>query len=147
MPVERISTDAAHGAALLAKSVERALHDADLSPSQYRLLVYLSDAPSAASALAERLAVSRPSLTGLVDTLAARGLVVRGSDPSDRRRVTHEISPAGRDAVAHADATIQARIGGWLDTHLAPEEADTVNRGLELWLTALRNARAQRVEA
>ncbi|QGG95375.1 MarR family winged helix-turn-helix transcriptional regulator [Actinomarinicola tropica] len=147
MPVERISREAAHAAAVLAKSVERALHDADLSPSQYRLLVYLSDAPSAATALAKKLSVTRPSLTALVDTLEQRGYVVRGNDPTDRRRVTHEISAEGRAAVARADATIQQRLGTWLDAHLTPDEVAAVNTGLELWLTALRNASARRVEA
>ena len=142
MTVEQISRDAAHAAAVLAKSVEVALQGAELSPSQYRLLVYLSDEPAAATALADKLAVTRPSLTALVDGLAARGFVVRTTDPVDRRRVTHEISPAGLAAVATADALIQERLGRWLGSHLDPDDVATVNRGLELWLAALRAARA-----
>ena len=145
MPVEPISRDAARAAALLAKSVEVALHDVDLSPSQYRLLVYLHEAPSAATALADKLAVTRPSLTALVDGLAARGFVVRTTDPADRRRVTHEISDEGVHAVAAADAAIQARLGSWLDGELDATESATVNAGLELWGHALKAGRARKV--
>lgn len=145
MSVEPISRDAARAAALLAKSVEVALHDVDLSPSQYRLLVYLHEAPSAATALADKLAVTRPSLTALVDGLAARGFVVRTTDPEDRRRVTHEISDEGLRAVAAADAAIQARLGSWLDGELAAAERATVNSGLELWGQALKAGRARKV--
>jgi long-chain acyl-CoA synthetase len=141
--VEAISRDAAHGAALLAKALEIALGEVDLSPSQYRLLVFLQESPSAATALAERLDVTRPSLTALVDGLVQRGLVVRATDPDDRRRVTHEISDAGRELVAAADAAITGRLGQ-IATHLDDPDREVANRGLEHWLTAIRAARTKR---
>ncbi|MBK5224316.1 MAG: MarR family transcriptional regulator [Acidimicrobiia bacterium] len=145
MPVEAISRDAARAAAVLAKSVEVALHDAELSPSQYRLLVYLSEAPAAATALADKLAVTRPSLTALVDGLATRGFVVRETDPCDRRRVTHQISEPGIQAVARADAAIQERLAGWMVGELTDDEVVTVNQGLELWGQALKAGRQRKV--
>lgn len=138
MPIETISRDAAHAAALLAKSVEVALQEVDLSPSQYRLLAFLDEAPSAATALASKLSVTRPSLTALVDGLASRGYVVRTTDPADRRRVTHEISASGRDAVAAADRAIQGRLAARLGAELDPGDVAVVNRGLELWLQTFR---------
>jgi long-chain acyl-CoA synthetase len=139
--VEQISREAAHGVALLAKSLEIALADLELSPSQYRLLVFLLEAPAAATALAHRLDVTRPSLTALVDGLVQRGLVVRTPDPDDRRRVTHEISDAGRDTVARANAAIQTRLDELAD-HLSPDERKRANAGLEHWRTAILAARA-----
>jgi len=141
--VEAFSRDAAHGAALLAKTLEIALGEVDLSPSQYRLLVFLLESPSAATALAERLAVTRPSLTALVDGLVQRGLVVRATDPDDRRRVTHEISDAGRSIVTAADRAITARLGQ-LAAHLDDDQRRVANEGLEHWQRAIRAARAQR---
>lgn len=138
-----MSREAAHGAALLAKSLEIALGDLDLSPSQYRLLVFLLESPAAATALADRLDVTRPSLTALVDGLVQRGFVVRETDPDDRRRVTHQISDAGRGVVASADTAIQARLDQ-LASHLEPEQRREANAGLEHWLTAIRVARSQR---
>lgn len=139
--VEQISREAAYGAALLAKSVEIALQGVDLSPSQYRLLMFLAEAPSAATALAARLDVTRPSLTALVDGLVARGFVERLPDPDDRRRVTHEISDAGRKAVSSADEAIQERLTQ-LALSLSAAERSRANAGLEHWLTAIVATRA-----
>lgn len=139
-----ISREAARAVAVMAKHVEVALHEVDLSPSQYRLLIYLADAPAAATALADRLAVTRPSLTALVDGLAARGFVEREPDPDDRRRVTHQISDEGRRAVEAADLAIRSRFGTWLSAHVAPDDVAEVNQGLEAFHGALVEARSRR---
>lgn len=144
---EPISREAVHAAAVLAKSMERALNTVDLTPSQHRLLVFLSEKPEAATALARRLSVTRPSLTALVDGLVARGLVVREPDPMDRRRVTHQISTEGLAMVLTADTAIQQRLGAWLENELDDEEIKVVNRGLELWGQAFVAARVKRVNA
>lgn len=139
-----MSREAARGAALLAKSVEIALQAVDLSPSQYRLLTFLADASSAATALAARLDVTRPSLTALVDGLVARGFVERLPDAEDRRRVTHEISDAGRKAVAAADQAIQARLTQ-LVSPLSSAVQSRANAGLEDWHAAIVATRAAKV--
>ena len=146
MAIEAISRDAAHGAALLAKTLELALGEIELSPSQYRLLVFLVESPAAATVLAQRLDVTRPSLTALVDGLVQRGFVTRTADPDDRRRVTHEISDAGRDIVTTADEAIRTRLEH-LASHLTPKQRVTANSGLEHWLTAMRASRAARSHA
>jgi long-chain acyl-CoA synthetase len=132
-------------AALLAKRLEVALHEVDLSPSQYRLLIFLADAPAAATVLADKLAVTRPSLTALVDGLAARGYVSREPDPEDRRRVTHQISDSGRIAIEAADHAIEKRFVDWLSDLLPARKVNDVNRGLEVWHEALVEARARRI--
>ena len=132
--------------ALLAKTVEIALQGVELSPSQYRLLSFLGEAPSAATALADRLDVTRPSLTALVDGLVARGFVTRLPDPDDRRRVSHQISDEGRAAVAKADGAIQDRLAQ-LAAHLDPDSRATANLGLEHWRTAIVAARAGKASA
>lgn len=129
--------------ALLAKVLDLTLAGQELSASQYRLLVFLREKPAAATVLAQRLDVSRPSLTALVDGLVARGFVVRLPDPDDRRRVTHQISDAGLAAAARADEAVQARITGLLG-HLDPTEADAAARGLELCLAAVLAARTEK---
>lgn len=131
---------------MLAKTLEIALHQVELSPSQYRLLVYLVESPAAATALADRLDVTRPSLTALVDGLVARGFVERLPDPGDRRRVSHQISDAGRKAVAKADTAICERLSQ-LAAHLEPEQRATASTGLELWRTAIIAARAGKASA
>ena len=97
--------------ARLSRIVEHALADADdLTLSQYRLLAFLSQGDWAASALADRLDVSRPSITGLVDGLVKRGLVERRPGVDDRRRVDHVLTAAGKQVLRAADERADAAI-------------------------------------
>jgi DNA-binding MarR family transcriptional regulator len=92
----------------LARQVEIVLSEHDLTLAQYRLLGLLDERPEMASVLAEKLTVSRPSVTTVVDGLSARGLVERSHDTSDRRRVNHVLTEAGRSALhAAEDAVVQ----------------------------------------
>ncbi len=136
--------DAAQAATRLARQVALALGDLDLSPSQYRLLLFLSEGNAAASAVAGRLAVSRPSVTALADGLERRGLLQRKSDPVDRRIVAHELTDAGREALAAADAAVAERISG-IAAHLNADRADQALEGLALWNEALTLARGGQV--
>ena len=97
--------------ARLSRIVEHALaEDDDLTLSQYRLLAFLSQGDWAASALADRLDVSRPSVTGLVDGLVKRGLVERRPGVDDRRRVDHVLTDDGKRVLRAADERADAAI-------------------------------------
>ena len=134
--------------ARLARSMETALGEADLSPSQYRVLAFLSEdgANAAATALAGRMAVSKPSITALVDGLAQRGLVERRPNELDRRRVQHVLTPEGLAALDRADAAVNARLEQ-LVSLLEPAERDAAGAGLEQWGEALVRARVARLTA
>jgi long-chain acyl-CoA synthetase len=122
------------------------LTDTGVSLPQYRMLVFLDELGSAAaSALAGRLGVSRPSVTALADGLVARGLATRTPDPSDRRRVGHVITDDGRKALARADDAVASRLDE-LATKI-PDDADRAAAftGLTLWLTALDTEREARL--
>ncbi len=136
-----VSLEAARAATRLARQVAVALGDLDLSPSQYRLLLFLSEGNAAASAVAGRLAVSRPSVTALADGLERRGLLQRKSDPADRRKVAHELTEAGREALAVADAAVAERITG-IAAQLEEDQFDQAIDGLALWNEALNRHRA-----
>ena len=101
--------------ARLSRLVDNAIGD-DLSLSQYRLLAFLSQGDRAASALAEWLNVSRPSITGLVDGLVKRGLVERRPAIDDRRRIDHVLTAAGATALHDADARADERLRELLAT-------------------------------
>lgn len=134
---------AARAAARLGKLAEVSLEDADLSLPQYRLMVLLSDGSAAATALAERLTVTRPSITALADGLVERGYVERIPDPADRRRMTHTLTPAGHAALAKGDAAIQAALSRAV-AHLPARQAQAATRGLATWIKALDAARTHR---
>ncbi|WP_181783373.1 MarR family transcriptional regulator, partial [Pseudonocardia pini] len=99
-------------AAHLARAIEVELASVKLSLPQYRLLSTLDELraeqshESAASLLADRLAVSRPSVTALVDGLVGRGLVRREFRDEDRRRTWHVLTDEGRRALREADQAL-----------------------------------------
>lgn len=126
--------------ARLARHVEVALAGCDLSVPQYRLLSLLSEGSVNASTLAQRLVVSRPSVTALVDGLVARGMVERGTDPADRRHVTHLVTERGHEVLADADRAATARLQD-LATHLSPGDVPAACAGLAAWGRALDSYR------
>jgi long-chain acyl-CoA synthetase len=128
--------------ARLARQLELALSTVDLTLSQYRLLSFLAEGGEAASVLAEKLAVSRPSVTGVVDGLVARGLVRRAEDPADRRRVKHDLTPAGRELIAAADAEVERRLAD-ITAH-RPDRGGAAATGLDAWRDALDGYRQAR---
>ena len=113
--------------ARLARVAEQACQSTGISLPQYRLLVSASGGGQRASELAARVAVSRPTLTSLVDGLEQAGLLRRQPVPTDRRGIELVPTPAGLDAVERADAALTKRM---LEL-VAPESADQVQvRGL-----------------
>ena len=54
--------------------------------------------------LSQRLMVTGGNVTGITDQLESEGLVVRESDPADRRAYTVKLTPAGRRAFARMAA-------------------------------------------
>ncbi len=128
--------------ARLSRQVELATTTVELTLSQYRALIMLGEGPEAASALAEKLAVSRPSLTGVVDGLVARGLVEREGDPSDRRRISLGLTGAGRALLAAADSEVERRLHAIAEYR--PDGAEAAFAGLAPWQEALEHYRAAR---
>ncbi|HEY3962815.1 MAG TPA: MarR family transcriptional regulator [Gaiellaceae bacterium] len=96
--------------ARLARQVELAAGTVDLTVAQYRVLAILSSQNEAASVLADKLAVSRPTVTGVVDGLVARELVTRVHDPVDRRRVSLDLTEEGRTLLAGVDEEVGRRL-------------------------------------
>lgn len=136
---------AARAAARLARQVELALAAVELSVPQYRVLDLLSEGSPAASVLAGKLSVSRPSVTAVVDGLIARGLATRNDDPDDRRKVRHVLTAKGRRMLRQADAAVAARLGDIASTSDAG--GDDCMAGLLGWAAALDAYRQHRLLA
>jgi DNA-binding MarR family transcriptional regulator len=120
-------------AAWLSKRVEVALAQVELTLPQYRVMGILAEGTAAASALADRLAVRRPSITALIDGLVARDLVDRRQEDSDRRRVSLRLTPEGLRTLARADAVV--------DEYLVAKDEAMALRSLELWARAMVESR------
>jgi long-chain acyl-CoA synthetase len=132
--------------ARLGRHVEIALATADLSTAQYRALVQLGEGAEAASSLAAKLAVSRPSATAVVEGLVQRGLVDRQHSADDRRRVSVTLTEAGRRVLATADEAVRARLAGILAELGAPDSALAVE-GVARWGDAMHTQKLRKRQA
>jgi long-chain acyl-CoA synthetase len=127
-------------AAWLAKRVEVALATVDLTLPQYRVMGILAEGSSAASGLADRLAVRRPSITALVDGLVAKDLVDRRQEDSDRRKVALRLTEQGVRVLAQADQAVDAYLVS-IAGYLPSKEEATALRSLTLWARAMTASR------
>jgi long-chain acyl-CoA synthetase len=127
-------------AAWLSKRVEVALSTVDLTLPQFRVLGILAEGSSAASGLADRLAVRRPSITALIDGLVTRGLVDRRQEDTDRRRVELRLTKEGAQILADADRAVDDYLAS-VAAFLPSKEEAMALRSLELWGRALAASR------
>ena len=108
---ENACVQAARVLARLERLVDRTCHETGISLPQYRLLLFISREPPRASELAGRAAVSRPTLTALVDGLERQGLLRREPVTGDRRGIRVELTRKGEAALSRADRRLGEEIG------------------------------------
>jgi DNA-binding MarR family transcriptional regulator len=133
-------------AARLARLVEVALMEIDLSISQYRVLLQLAQGTEASTALAKKLAVSPPAVTAVIDGLAQRGAVDRSHSSEDRRRVSLVLTKSGHDLLRRAERVVAGRLAAIADELDDPVDRERALEGLLLWGIATERARARRLE-
>ncbi len=123
----------------VARILERA--SPELSLSHYRVLTMVAAGNGRASRLAQRLALGKPAISAAVDSLVARGFIVRSSLDPDRRVTLLEITAMGSTALAAAEAAMSAELADLL--RHAPDRAATlvVLRNLSLALDGRQAAR------
>jgi MarR family transcriptional regulator for hemolysin len=106
-----------------------------LTMGQFRTLSHLAGGYNSPAELADRLAVTRPTITRLIDGLERRGLVSRASAMDDRRQVRVELTESGRAVLKEFQRKSRVRIHRLLDQLSARERLE-----LERALTALDRA-------
>ncbi len=114
--------------AITSRLLEQAL--ADMTLPQFRILLLVARMPERANRLANQASVSRPSLTGVLDGLVARGWVRRREVDGDRRGVRLEATSTGRKALRGAQRAVAARVDALLG-QLEPDRRATAAAGLE----------------
>ena len=73
----------------------------DLTAGQFRALLLLyTNGPTRMSDISSALGVSMATATGVIDRMVERGIVVRESDPNDRRIVLCRVSREGERLVS-----------------------------------------------
>jgi len=98
---------------LLSQNIDLALRPYGLARTQYIVLYNLRDGGVPTKQLLEKLQVEGATLSGIVDTLEAKGLVERVEHPEDKRRRNIVLTKAGRQLLEEIPAPaphIQARM-------------------------------------
>lgn len=120
---------------------------AELTLPQYRVLGLLAVGDARASGLAERLAVSRPTITALVDSLLERGYVAREVSTTDRRAATLSLTDAGRSAIDTTTDALRATLDTIVDRCDDPAAVyaalDQLGPALDAWFGARVTAGAR----
>ncbi|HIZ34231.1 MAG TPA: MarR family transcriptional regulator [Candidatus Ruania gallistercoris] len=99
--IERVLTAHEQSARVLLSEDLSDLFDATLTMQQIKLMVVLRrDGPTSGHELADRLAVSTPTVSGIVDRLAERGMLERRTDDRDRRVRLVALTTTGEQLVA-----------------------------------------------
>ena len=87
---------------LLQKRIATLLQPFHLTPASGLVLSMLAEAasPLPPNEIADRLIISRATVTGLLDSLERRAYIRRRPHPSDRRMILAEITEAGRQTAS-----------------------------------------------
>ncbi len=95
--VEGIVTRIGKASRQLDSEMRASLAHVGLTREEFKVLIELHVGPQTHGALSRQLEVSTGVMTNRLDKLERAGLVSRSKDPSDRRGVLLELTPAGAE--------------------------------------------------
>ena len=102
--------------------IGRLLRPLNVSAAGGLVLGILRDhGPMSPSALGERLIVTRATVTGLVDSLERHGFVRRSANPTDRRSLVVQITPAGHAVLQELRTIVHRNEKAWLSGLSEPD--------------------------
>jgi DNA-binding MarR family transcriptional regulator len=118
---------------LLVKRIADIVQPFDLTPSSGLVLGILADfgAPLPPNKIAERLIISRASVTSLIDSLERRGYVRRSPHATDRRMLHIELTDTGRQIAHDFRLLVHQHQKAWLAVLTEQEQSqliDTLHR-------------------
>ena len=116
----------------------------DLTMQQVRVLGCVVKEPGLSGhELGERIGVSAPTASGLVERLVEKGLISRADDPDDRRVRRLNPTPAGLRVIRQMDSMFSRAFGAIIE-HLSLEDLDLMRRATLAMLAALDRAAESR---
>ena len=103
-------------AEVLEKRIASLIQPFSLSPATGLVLSILADSetPLSPNTIADRLIISRASVTSLLDSLEKRGFVKRQPHLSDRRRLLVELTDSGRQVANQFRPIVHQHQKVWL---------------------------------
>lgn len=128
-------------ASALRSAMDDALRPLDLSVPQYSSLEVLGQRPGLSAAqLARRTFVTRQSMQGVLQGLAARGLLTRPEAAPHGRALPTELTPTGRALLREASRVV-AEVERRMLEALSAEDQRRLHRDLVRCAAALRGGR------
>jgi len=107
---------------MLFDQIGRLLRPLNVSAAGGLVLGILRDhGPMSPSELSDRLIVTRATVTGVIDSLEQRGFVHRSANPTDRRGVTVEVTPAGLEVLKALRTLVHRNEKAWLEDFSEPD--------------------------
>jgi DNA-binding MarR family transcriptional regulator len=125
----------------LVKRVAELIQPFDLSPASGLVLSALADSeqPLSPNEIADRLVITRASVTGLVDSLEKRAYVERQPHPTDRRMILVVITEEGRQVADAFRPIVHEHQKVWFEA-LSEQEQQQFKEALHQVQAALMDA-------
>ena len=114
---------------LLIKRITDLVQPFDLTPSSGLVLGILADLgePLPPNKIAERLIISRASVTSLLDSLERRGYVRRAPHSTDRRMLLIELTDAGRQVAHEFRVLVHQHQKAWMAVLTEQEQTQLID--------------------
>jgi DNA-binding MarR family transcriptional regulator len=123
----------------LAKGQDAEWLALDMGMGQFKAMLVLKEhGQQTVGGLARILKISEPSASLLLEKLVTRDLVVRSTDPIDRRRTLVALSEAGDELMACLRRSSEAQLTAWLGG-VAEDDLHALCQGLEALLVSIQN--------
>lgn len=103
------------------------------------LMALAENGSSSMRVLAATVGSSPAALTGVVDRMQTRGLILRTTDPTDRRSIRVSLAPEGENALAEIDLVRRNSVVALVDA-MTDQELEAVAVGLTALATASERA-------
>jgi len=114
----------------------------DLTMQQLRVLGFIAKEPGLAGhELGERLGVSAPTASGLIDRLVEKGLLARVDDHEDRRVRRLHLTDEGRALIRQMDSLVQRAMMKVIQ-NMTVEDLEAIRRSSEIFLEAMSRAKS-----
>lgn len=147
-PAVRAAIQAFFDASGLMDQMRMQIWDRDgLTITQLRLLGHLLEQDGMSNAeLSDRLMVSRPSVSALLERLERGGFIRREVAFNDRRGIRILLEDRGREAASSARSEVWGYAVGLME-NLSADEVTSLAEALQLLVTSGRARRAKDMEA
>ncbi|RKH41222.1 MarR family winged helix-turn-helix transcriptional regulator [Corallococcus sicarius] len=118
--------------------------DMRLTPTQVHALGWLGmDGPTQVGVLAQRIGITKKTITGVVDRLEDMGMVERGRDAEDRRAVTAKLTSQGCELYKAIQLMTDAGVRRLMEL-MEPQDRESLFGIIERIVVRMKGARPAR---